>query len=975
RFDVKAYTQLSAYLPLPIALREQLALIAPQGRLIDFQLEWKGLPAALAATVTASPAPATPVQWSLRSRFEALSWNAFELMPGVNGVDGFIDGNQDRGSVQLGGQRAWVDLPKVFADPRVALDAFQADLGWKIDGDSVRIDIEKANFNNADGNGEAHGFWRSRGQRPGEIDLSARLARGNATAVWRYIPLQVGAQVREWLRTGLLGGYATDVMVTLKGDLDKFPFRGGQGGRDERGGLFEVRGTIHDATLHYADRWPGIAQIEGELLFSGERMLITGRRGKIGEIDLREVTAEIADLEHKEELLVVKGKAGGNTAHFLKFIAASPVDAWIDHSTAEMRADGPGELDLKLTLPLQRIETTRIEGSYRFDGAQVKVDADLPPLTEVRGPLRFTGDSLDARGLRAQLLGSPLTVDIKSAGNLQVNAQGEISIANLAREFPHPLFAHLSGVTPWQATIRGKKESAEVRVVSNLLGVSSSLPAPFNKSAIETMAFGFERKAAPPPIGARAKVGADETARRDLIDLSLGKARLQAVRRHDPAAAWPTLERGFLTLGEMPAPPLPERSLAIAIDQPRLNVDFWRELLQSDAPPRPAAPNAAIATLPPLAIELRCADLTVFDKSFHDVRLAIQRNDALLSRIDLKSRELTGRFDWNGSGAGKLSGRIAQFALPDSAVSNFDADALQAKADQVIDSLPALDIAIDKLAYKDRTLGTVGVAAENRDGFWHTKIDIKNEDGALTVNGRWKPSPTRAAIQPTIQSTIQPNTRLDFSLDSRSIDRLLVRFGYPNTVKRGAVNLSGTVSWNGPPFVVDYPSMSGQMKLDAVNGQFNKLEPGVGRLLGILSLQSLPRRITLDFRDIFSEGLAFDTISGQFDIAHGMMHTKNLQIQGPSARITMDGAIDLGEETQQLKVRVQPTIGESFAVGTAMLASPIAGAVAWVAQKMLKDPLDQAFSFEYAVSGGWNDPKVEKLKGAPRAVKPTETTP
>jgi uncharacterized protein YhdP len=129
----------------------------------------------------------------------------------------------------------------------------------------------------------------------------------------------------------------------------------------------------------------------------------------------------------------------------------------------------------------------------------------------------------------------------------------------------------------------------------------------------------------------------------------------------------------------------------------------------------------------------------------------------------------------------------------------------------------------------------------------------------------------------------------------------------------------------------------------------------------VLSLQSLPRRITLDFRDIFSEGFAFDRIRGKFDVKHGVMQTTDLQIQGPAAKVLMEGSIDLAHETQNLKVRVQPAVGETLAVG-AMLANPIAGAVAWVAQKLLKDPLDQAFAFEYAVTGQWRDPKVEKLK-------------
>jgi uncharacterized protein YhdP len=111
---------------------------------------------------------------------------------------------------------------------------------------------------------------------------------------------------------------------------------------------------------------------------------------------------------------------------------------------------------------------------------------------------------------------------------------------------------------------------------------------------------------------------------------------------------------------------------------------------------------------------------------------------------------------------------------------------------------------------------------------------------------------------------------------------------------------------------------------------------------------------------MFSEGFAFDSITGAASINRGLIHTDRLSIRGPSAKVLLSGQANLIAETQDLKVRVQPSIGESIAVG-AMIANPVAGAVAWLARKVLDDPLDQAFAFEYTVTGGWNDPKVEKL--------------
>jgi len=426
----------------------------------------------------------------------------------------------------------------------------------------------------------------------------------------------------------------------------------------------------------------------------------------------------------------------------------------------------------------------------------------------------------------------------------------------------------------------------------------------------------------------------------DMLDIAVGRAaRFQLVRRHDVSP--PAITRGLLAVGDVAAT-LPERNLTVAVNLPQVNVDFWRAILSAGPEPDTAQEPAA---MPAVQFDLRAANLVALDKAFHDVRIVGSRAEGGgTTRFELKSRELAGGFEWSDAGGGKLSGRIAQFAIPEAAATPA---ALQARATEFIDRIPALDISVDQLSLKDRPLGAVRIAAENRDGFWNTRVEAKNEDATLEASARWRPSPT------------QPDTRVEFKLAAKSIEKLLARIGHPDAVRRGSANLAGTLSWNGSPFTIDYPTLAGNLKLDAASGQFVKLEPGVGRLLGILSLQSLPRRITLDFRDIFSDGFAFDAIGGQFAVARGVMETSDLQIQSPSAKVLMAGTVNLGAETQNLKVRVQPAVGETLAVG-AMIANPVAGAVAWVAQKLLRDPLDQAFAFEYLVSGSWADPKVEK---------------
>jgi uncharacterized protein YhdP len=214
-------------------------------------------------------------------------------------------------------------------------------------------------------------------------------------------------------------------------------------------------------------------------------------------------------------------------------------------------------------------------------------------------------------------------------------------------------------------------------------------------------------------------------------------------------------------------------------------------------------------------------------------------------------------------------------------------------------------------------------------------------------------------------------TRLNFKLDVSSVEKMLSRLGYPEAVRRGKAVLEGDVLWRGAPTALHMPTLGGKMHVDVENGQFTQLDPGVGRLLGVLNLQALPRRITLDFRDVFSQGFAFDRISGSIQMSNGVLRTDDLELLGPAARVFMSGEADAGRETQNLRVKVQPTLSESVAVGsviaTAGAIHPAVGLAAYLVQKALRDPVEKLFSFEYSVTGAWSDPKVEKLASRPPA--------
>jgi uncharacterized protein (TIGR02099 family) len=917
--DLGALGSLATHLPLDGPAREALAAAAPHGRLKQFKLVWDG-------------SADDPKSWRTKGSFERLGLAASGARPGFAGLSGSIEGDEKSGSLSLSSTQATLELPAIFADPRVPLDALSVDARWKADANGIDVQLGRATFQNRDASGEAAGrYHRGKAGGLGEIDLSAKLVHAAGNAVWRYMPLVVNHDVHDWLREAIPSGIADEATLRLKGDLDKFPFTHGAEG------IFQIKARFRDAILRYARGWPEIRNLSGDLLFEGARMLISGHKGTISGVGIGPVRAELADLEAPEELIVIDGRAAGATADFLKFIEASPVGRYIDHFTEDMKAAGNGELRLGLHLPLRHMSNTKVDGHFRFVNDQLAVDPDMPPLTDVNGELHFTTDRLDAQKIRASMFGMPLTVDVATTadGGVGIKAAGTLAARPLAQQLALPLLENVSGAAPWSGTVKVKKKNAEVHIESSLQGIASALPEPFNKTTREAMPLVLDRKQGP---GGRSQLTA-----------SLGNAvKAILIRRNDAGKS--VLERGVVAIGTPPR--LPERGVLLAAQAKRLDLDAWRRLA-GNGRGGSGGSGGSEAALPISQIDLRTDELVALGRSIQGLRLAATQSGGVW-KADIKSRDINGTLDWDGRGAGRVSGHLAQLTISDTAASQ-----TPVKAD-VPEEMPAVDLVIDRCVLQGKELGAVKFKAENaKDGYWNAKFDVKNDDLAVDGTGRWRPNTTAA------------DTHVDFKLSTKSIERLLTRLGYPEAVRRGTAELEAALSWNGSPTAIDYASLYGTAKFVAYSGQFNKLEPGVGRLLGVLSLQSLPRRLTLDFRDVFSEGFAFDGIRGEATITHGVMDTRNLQIVGPAAKVMMTGTVDLAAETQNLKVRVEPALGESIATGV-LLAHPAAGAAAWVFNKIFGNPFDIAFSYEFSVTGSWADPRVMKLSNPPKEPKEGE---
>lgn len=918
--DLEPLFALAVNLPIPKEARDEFAAFAPAGSVYDLAVKWKG-------------AWPQPQEFSAKARFVNLTVAPVGRLPGFSGITGHVEGSEKNGTLFINSQAAAADLPQIFRE-KLEFDSLGAQVAWTrlAGGKEWEVQLNNVQFANQDVAGVVYGSYQTMTDAPGVIDLNGQLSRADAKSMTRYLPINVARDSRPWLERATLAGSSGDVRLRLKGDLREFPFPDGKAGQ------FRVAAKVDNVKLDYAAGWPVLEGIDADLLFIGNRLEVFAREAAIYGTRLTKVRAEIPALvAEKGSILKLTGEAEGPTSDFLRFIAESPVAGMIDHFTEGATADGRGRLALSFEMPLLHTEHTKLNGSYLFANNRVTIDPDLPAFEQLNARLEFTESLVRLPSATFSMLGGPAsaTGTTDKGGAVRVNVQGRANLDNFKQQVAHPMVAAMRGSFDWRALVTLRNRQADLVIESNLQGASTDWPAPLTKAANDVLPMRFERRFLSPT--------------QDSVQVSFGElVSMQSVRKIDGPAI--TTERATVVFGG-PAPAPERRGIWVSGSAKRLDMDGWLALLT-----RKGAAGGASVEL--AGLDVKVDELEVLGKQFHQVALSVlQKGNAWTGTIN--GTEVAGDVSWLASDRGKLTARLKRFDLPITQVPvggpkpvPQGAQAFQPR------ELPALDIVAEDFIFRSRKLGRLELVAvpEGRD--WKIdKLKITNPDGSLGIEGMW------------LASLAVPRTQINSRLDVINIGKFLDRLGLPPGIKDGIGKIEGPLQWNGVPYDIDYPSLSGTIVVESQKGQFIKLDPGLGKLLGVISLQSIPRRLSLDFRDIFSEGLAYDDIVATVKINRGVASTESMRINAASARIVLSGEVDIVRETQNLRVKVTPFVGDSLSVAGALtgalIGGPIAGVATYVLQNLLRNPINEMASYEYRITGTWADPAVQKAGETP----------
>ena len=970
QLDLAALRDMGLSMPLPDLWRESLEQRNIGGQVSALQWRWQGdwqAPLTYDAQVKLQGLNLPPGQASGAAKRERVQW------PGVRGADTQITFNQDGGQIEVTLRPdGAVYLPGILEEAEVRVQALSAKAVFKREAQQWHVPEWKLQLSNADLQGEWQGQWRAspNGAGPGVLALQGVIKRAEAARAHRYLPVGLPQSVRYYVRDALRKGTYSDVQVKIKGDLAKLPFANAQEGE------FRFAGKVQDIELDYVPAallpakslpWPRLQKLEGQLVFERMGMKLLNATARTGDnrtgLTLSAGQAEIADMANNP-LLVVSAEHKGPALQVLTLVQKSPLDQMLSGALRQAQVTGNLQTRFKFSMPLLNAKATKLQGAVVLAGNDVRMSPGSPLLEKVQGSVQFSESEFGLTGVQARMLGGPVRIDgglrpVAGAANtestLQLRAQGRVTAEALrtAKELS-PLndwAQQATGSTGYNAQLGWRQGKPEFTLESSLEGLALNLPAPLGKSATSSA-----------PFSVRSRVQSSGGALRDQLLIDWGPlASANFVR--DVSGADPVVLRGTLTLGQAAAqaPAMPSSGVAASVVVNRLNVDEWQNLLpaQGLGSVDKAAPSVWLSYLP-TRVALQAGAVTADGRTLNQV-VANGVREGTTWRATVDARELNGQVVYrqpSGEQLGHLYARLTRLNLPPSSVVEVEG-LLEAPPA----NLPSLDIVVEQLELRGKKLGRVEIEAVNPEPQrsrakaapeWQlNKFNIIVPEATFKSTGRWLTA---------TDSGQQRKTEMNFKMDVSDAGALLKRLGTPDALRGGSGQLEGAIGWQGSPLALHYPTMAGQFAVKMGRGQFLKADAGAAKLLGVLSLQALPRRLLLDFRDVFYEGFAFDSVRGDVTIAQGIAVTRNLQIKGINAMVQLDGSADIARETQKLRVVILPALDAGTASLVAGIAvNPVVGLTAFLTQLFLQNPLAKATAQEFYIDGSWADPRVTKV--------------
>lgn len=892
----------------PPALRRWLFEATPRGRIDRLDLRWR-----------------SREDFDVQADVAALSWQPSGKVPVLRNVGGRIDGDATALRMSFTPSTLHVEVPGVLRGPFTPqiegeILAFRTADAWRVE--TPGLHLVEPDYQIALGGGVE---MQDDGSKP-LLDLRADVGAAPITAAKRFWVInKMPPKAVEWLDDAFLQGRVTHGTAIFRGDTDDWPFRGNEG-------RFEALAEVADTRLHFRNDWPAGDNVTGTALFVNAGLSFDVSGSLVGN-RIASARGGIPDL--KDPILSIDAEGEGTGDTLLTLLRRSPLQAKYGSYLDGLTVGGEAKVAIALHLPLEKKL-----GEPRVDGQVDLVRADLRDskwdlaFDGASGRVRFSDKGFSADELNVGFGGAMSTLSI-AVGDYTSDAEriaeaslrGRFGIDALLapREALHWLRPFLRGESHWTLELNVPRSDGErpatqnLRLSSDLVGTAIDLPAPLRKSAEDGIGLVLD-------VGLPTNEGS--------VDLRLGQLLRLRGRLSDTDGF-----AGIAAFGNVPDEPIPPRGIVALGQVPVLDAAGWAGVAAST----PGGGGAGLQRA-----DVFAGELDVLDRAFAETRLRFVREGDDALRFELEGASLQGTVsvplqDLQTRG---IDASFERLHWP-SAAPGASGPPLQTDPA----GIPPLHLAIDDMRFGDAKLGKARLDTyPTPEGMHVERLQTESPDMVLNASGDW----TR------IDGRERSNFALEFS--SHDLGAMLVALGFSELIDGGETRAKLQATWPGAPSAFDFERVDGRLEANVGKGRVLEVEPGAGRLFGLLSLTEIPRRLALDFSDFFKSGLAFNQIAGSFVLDGGNAYTEDLRIDGPAAEIFVRGRTGLKAKDYDQDMTVLPKASSMLPALGALAAGPAGAAIGAVAQAVFQRPIKQATRKHYRVRGTWAEPQIETVE-------------
>ncbi|MEN8129494.1 MAG: YhdP family protein [Pseudomonadota bacterium] len=872
-------------------------------------------------------------RYSLSSAVRDLDLPPRNDQPGIAGIDGWFRLDEQGGEASIDSRNVLFDYPDMFPNPLFA-NRLQAEVQWWTEAHRTIIASKRFSLANEDIEIQGQGSLVL-GETSPYLDLHLSYGNGNGEHLGHYLPKKgVPPRVYNWLKASITDGHIKSGTLVISGDMADFPFTQGNG-------VFEVDAEIEKGVLDYRPGWPKLEDVAALLRFRGASMEIVGSKAKVLDSELRDVSVDIKNLKRAE--LHLKAQVYGPLSDLWGYASQSVLPSAENRVIKDLQFAGNSQMNLSLYLPLsKKIEAPKhISGRVQLEDASLCLAESGFLLEHITGEFDFGPQGAEAKEIQAQINGRSVTIDSRPGADQStlVEIRGNLGVEDLLSGTGNPLIHSFNGTSDWLAYVQiphlkaGEQNRAiTLDLWSDMQGMEVDLPQPLFKPADRQQVFRLNaRMSSDGNMPVRVKYGKQLSAALSLRKMS-GRYELKGgeVRFHQGDAV--SSNAGFSVLGT-----LPQYSMSAWKGWfEQMFDDHAERLVDFDNDGKPVIVDVNIDLLELLGYE------------FKEVKLNAKRQgEAWQLRVDSPAVK--------GNMSVPISFDSGFPLVMDLDYLNLVAGFPGNKTERLDPrQLPAIQFSSKQLQFDQRAFQDVALVANpTPQGTQIQNLRLVAEDFSVQVVGEWR-----------VSENLSQESDFKLVLDSNDLGNMLKSLNMGNGFDGGAARISAQLQYPRAPYQWGYDGLVGNAHIDLQKGRLRDLEPGPGRILGLINIGALSRRLALDFSDLFKKGFSYDNIEGHLSIEGENIYTQDMVVQGPSADIAIEGRIGLVSHDYDQKVTVTAKVSSGATVAGVILGGVGVGAAIFVADRIITSlgiGLDNVTRLQYKVTGAWDEPVVELL--------------